>query len=447
MRIKPDLQLTIKDIITVTGAQNTLLSDAPISAFVTSSKEALPSDLFIALDGENRSGAEFISEAKSRGAYTLSSDSSADICVSDVKTAVLEIARLYKEKLPCLRHTVAICGSVGKTTTKNMLTDLSGNFFKAHATFGNYNNYLGVFHTVLTAKKDTELLICEVGMNHRGEISPISRAISPSVAAITNIGTAHIGNLGSRREIANAKLEICDGMEGGTLIIPCDEPLLTEGRNATTFSVEGDTADYSILRNENGSFDIITGSFSLKGVNLWECERHILSSLIISVAVLDTLGASGDDILRAISENHKSYTRGKYIKVGPYEIFDDAYSSSLEAAINDMRMLDARHRKKCCVLGDMLELGDKSRELHEKIGEAAVRYNFNKIFAFGKYAEYIRVGALLAGLSEDKIFVNTDLGKPEITAGQILNFCESCELIMVKASNAVHAERIYDFLS
>ncbi len=451
MRIKHDIQLTIKDIISATGGKTKLPHDTPISAFVTSSKEALPGDLFIALDGERTSGVNYIGDATSKGAYTISSDSSADICVCDIRYALLEIAGAYKKKLKSLRHTVAVTGSVGKTTTKNMLSDFIGSFYKVHATEGNYNNYLGVFHTVLTAPRDTEALICEIGMNHRGEISPISRVLSPNVAVITNIGTAHIGNLGSRLEIANAKLEICDGMSRGALIIPCDEPLLSGRKNSVSFSIDNTPADYriaTIAENALGtSFDIFTRKFKADGLFIKESGRHILSALIISVAALDILGISEGKIIKRISDIKESYLRGRFLNFGEFEIFDDTYSSSFEAVINGMNLLSLFDRKKSCVLGDMLELGDMAPELHVEIGKAAVKYGFNKVFAFGKYANFIKEGAVSEGLPEDKIFINSELDKPYITAAQIMNFCDCGELIMVKASHGIHAERIYDFLN
>ena len=165
MRIKPDFELTIEDIELATGGKTALPKKAPISAFVTSSREALPGDLFIALDGQSVSGSSYIGDATARGAYTLSKDKSADICVPDVALALLDIVRYYKKLFRSLKHTIALTGSVGKTTTKNMLSDFLSGFFKVHANEGNYNNYLGVFHTVMTAPFDTE---------GRAESEPIS---------------------------------------------------------------------------------------------------------------------------------------------------------------------------------------------------------------------------------------------------------------------------------
>ena len=450
MRIKPDFELTIEDIALATGGKTALPRSTPFLAFATSSKDALPGDLFIALDGERTTGRNYIGDATARGAYTLSEDKSADICVCDVRLALLDIVKAYKKRLKSLRHTVAVTGSVGKTTTKNMLSDFLGSFFKAHATEGNYNNYLGVFHTVMTAPRDTEALVCEIGMNHSGEISPISRALSPDVAVITNVGTAHIGNLGSRKKIAEAKLEICEGLGDGVLIIPFGETLLSGARNSLSFSIDESGADYSIVTKEENKLgvrlDIFTKSFTAKDLFVSECGRHILSALIISVAVLNILGISEKNITERISDIKKSYRRGRYLKLGELEIYDDTYSSSYEAVISCMRTLSLTERKRSCVLGDMLELGDMAAGLHREIGFAAVKYGFNKVFAFGKYADFIKEGAILGGLKEENIFVNTYLDKPYITASEIKKNCEAGEIVLVKASHNTHAERIYEFL-
>ncbi len=450
MRIKTDIKLTIKDIVKVTGAITTLNGDTEISVYATSSKEVFSGELFIALDGERTSGALYIDEASCRGAITLSNDLRADICVKDTTLALLSIAALYKSKLKELKHTVAVTGSVGKTTTKNMLSEFLANLFKVHATEGNFNNYLGVFFTVLTAPRDTEVLIVEMGMNHSGEISPISRAIEPDTAIITNIGSAHIGNLGSRENIARAKLEICDGL-CGKLIIPEGEPLLSNIESRVTVSPNGHPADYSIKINketaDGTNFDIISSSFTAKDLFISEVGESITSALIFTVATLDILGISAEKIIAGISEYSGGFSRGKYIQIGRYLVYDDTYSSSYEAVINDMKILSLSEMKKSCVLGDMLELGDMSSKLHRKIGEAAAKYGFDKLFAFGTYADEIATGALLGGLSEENIFINRDLEKPYLTAAQIMDFCDEGEVILVKASNKVHAERIYDFLN
>ena len=172
-----------------------------------------------------------------------------------------------------------------------------------------------------------------------------------------------------------------------------------------------------------------------------------MSALIISVATLDILGISEEKIIKRIADIQKSYLRGRYLKFGELLIYDDTYSASFEAVINGMKMLSHTEKKKSCVLGDMLELGEMSAELHRKIGEAAVEYGFDKIFAFGKYALNIKEGAVLRGLDEEKIFINLELDKPYITTAQIMKFCDAGELIMVKASHSVHAERIYDYLN
>ena len=142
------------------------------------------------------------------------------------KKAILRLLRL--SNLKNLKHTIAVTGSVGKTTTKNLITLLLKEDFKVHSSEENQNNEIGLAYTLLRAPLDCEILVCELGMNHVGEISKLSQCINPNIAIITNIGSAHIGNLGSREMIASAKLEICEGITNGITIVPYEEPLLSE---------------------------------------------------------------------------------------------------------------------------------------------------------------------------------------------------------------------------
>lgn len=451
MRIKIELPLTLKEIADILNT-SLKVPDCQICAITTFSELAQENDLFIALKGENTDGDYYSENARKRGAYILShNEKNADIKAENTLLAILKIAEHYKSKLQNLKHTIAITGSVGKTTTKNILSSMLSPHFKVHSTEGNYNNILGLSYTLLSAPKDTEVLVCEVGMNHFGEIKLLSEALAPDISVITNIGTAHIGNLGSRENIAKAKLEIISGMRGGTLIIPKDEPLLHTSFNTKTFSASKNSADYNIIPreiNQSGIyFDIFTKKFIAQGQFTSHNGKHIMNSAIISIAVLDLLGIEKTGILNSLSEIESAKLRGKFINIGNYLVYDDTYSSSAEAVLNVMEMLSIHtERKRVCVLGDMLELGEKSEKLHEKIGIYAKHYNFDKVFTFGNFSNFIKSGAILAGMNEENIFSNYDLSSPRVTAEQIKNNTVGNELILIKASHSIHAERIIEHL-
>lgn len=452
MRIITNQILTLNEVAKITGSP-LQKSDIPINAIVTNSKEAQKNDLFIALKGDVFCGEDFVKEAAQNGAFILSvRDKKAEITVPSAEAALLNIASYYKRKLKNLRYTIAITGSVGKTTAKNILSEVLKSKYTVHSTYKNYNNYLGVSHTVLTAPIDCEILVIEMGMNHLREISMLSSAVSPNISVITNIGTAHIGNLGNRETIAKAKLEIADGMTSPLIIVPTEETLLMKAEGRYGFSISGENADCflkNIKEDECGTvFDILTKTHEIRNLRINIPGKHILSSVAIAASVLD---AAGDDltILREALPEIKGerVVRAKMLKCGKYNVYDDTYSASYEATIANFELLAQKKQKMCCVLGDMLELGAQTKLLHEKIGAAVFKYGFKRLFTFGKSATNIAIGAQRAGMLREFIFINEDIDKPQITAEQINNNCTSEELLFFKASHAVHAEKILEFLN
>ena len=448
MRIRLDIPLSLSAIARAVGG-TLLQNDAIINAVCTDSREVSSGELFVALRGEHTDGNDFVDEVISKGAYALGR-SGASIFVYDTKEAILRLAEEYRSKLPCLRHTVAITGSVGKTTTKELTSRLLSGSYRVHSTYGNFNNDLGIFHTVLSAKKDTEVLVIEMGMNHRGEISRLSRTARPDIALITNVGTAHIGNLGTRAAIAAAKLEITDGMQDGVLLLPYGEPLFDAVEPKCAVSVNGNAGDYRLHVHGEGQGETV---FSFTGINLLlENEsvallgEHLMSALAFALSAADTLGVTADKIRPALASINEAALRQRRIKIGRYDIYDDTYSSSAEAVIAVIKALTNRHEGGVsALLGDMLELGRSSARLHRTVGEVAAKCKIRRLYLFGKFAGQIAEGALAGGMSKDCIFINEELACPERTARQIRESYGG-ELLVVKASHAVHAERIYDFL-
>ena len=452
MKITPEIKLSLDEISAALGVVGRYNVNAEISGIATNSKEVIPGDIFIALPGENTNGEKYVADAKARGAYIISSEYAyAEFLVTDTYEALLDIASYYKSKLPYLQKTVAITGSVGKTTTKNILRDTLSTRFRVHATKENYNNYLGLFHTVLTTPKNTEILIAELGMNHVGEIRRLSKALTPDISIITNVGTAHIGNLGTREAIAKAKLEILDGMNTPCIILPHEEHLLSEVDGRHTVSIENTDADSCViakkLEKTHSKVDILTPCGKIYSKTIYLPGRHILYAIAYSVEVMVLLGVNIKNIAEALSAVNSSASRGKFINVGNVTVYDDTYSSSFEAVIADFEFFSLfNKRRRACVIGDMLELGEHSKKLHVSVGAMAAKYGFEKIFAFGRFANDVAEGALSGGMSKSQIFINENSKNHEYTAKQIEDNCKSGELILIKASHALHADRIIDIL-
>lgn len=452
MRIILSVTLTLNEIAKDALSEHIPHNSVIIKAIATNSNEVCSGDLFVALAGDKGSGEDYIQDAKIRGAYVLSArDKNAHIKVKDTTLALLKIASYYKSKLTNLRKTVAITGSVGKTTTKNALAKMLSSKYKTHATEANYNNFIGLSYTLLSAPADTEIIVAEIGMNHLGEISLLSRMLKPDIAIITNIGTSHIGNLGSRELIAKAKLEITDGMSNINLVVPYEEKLLKNADGIHTVSIENPNADcYLQIIYENSShtsFNIYSPNTNLTDLKIIIPGKQILNALVLSVKAMELIGINEADIKNSIKLIDTNCVRGKIIKIDDFFAYDDTYSSSAEAVLSDFELLSLyKDKPRSCMLGDMLELGDETENLHKKIGRAVFEHGFRNLYAIGNFAPLIAAGAIGAGMRKENVFINTDPDAIDITAKQILiNHVEN-ELILFKASHNIHAERIIQLL-
>ena len=445
MKIALDIPLSLSEIATAVGVTFNNRDEA-VRHVCTDSREVEAGDLFIAISGERRDGNDYAQGVRKAGAFVLGSRC-ANITVGNVNEAILKLASHYKHKLPYLKHTVAITGSVGKTTTKELTTRILSHKYHTHSSYGNFNNSLGLLHTILSAKVDTETLVVEMGMNHTGEISSLSRAIMPDVAVITNVGNAHIGNLGSREAIAGAKMEIADGMKNGALIVPYGEPLLS-GTHTTSINCDG--GDFALFidgeTDRATKFNFRGANLNLKGASIALKGEHLMRALSFALASADMLGACEDEVYDGLTSIAPSLLRQRRFKLGRYDIYDDTYSSSPEAAMAVIKALTSDYESKVsAVLGDMLELGDASEELHRRVGAFAAECGIRKLYLIGKLAKDIATGALSKGMAPECIFINENAKDLELTADQIQRSYDT-ELLIVKASHALHAERLYDFL-
>ena len=452
MRIILSVPLTLNEIAKNALSTHILKGNATVSAIATNSKKVCPGDLFIPLMGEKHNGEDYTDEARSRGAYIISSrDCNADIKTDDTMLSLLKIASYYKSKLRSLKKIIAITGSVGKTTTKNVLAKMISSKYITHATEKNYNNYIGLSFTLLSAPANTEIIIAEMGMNHLGEISLMSKILNPDISVITNIGTSHIGNLGSRELIAEAKLEITDGMKTINLLVPYEEALLKNIAGAHTFSIDHPNADCYIQITEETSsytlFNIQSNLINLKNLKINIPGKQVIKALSISVKVMELIGIDENDIANSVKFIDLSCLRGKIIKINDFYAYDDTYSSSAEALLCDFELLNLyKNKPKSCVLGDMLELGRHTENIHTKIGCEVYKFGFRNLYTIGPLATKIAEGAINAGMSKENVFINENPDAIDITANQILKNKIKDEIILFKASHNIHAERIIDLL-
>lgn len=395
MRIKLGMPLMLSEIAHMVGEEKPPL-DTEITHVSTDTRELKSGDLFIPQSG----GEIYLDDALKLGAVILTK-----------RNFLFEFARGYCKTLPYILYRIGITGSVGKTSTKEMLKSILEKHFKVHANEGNFNNHIGMPMSILSAPPDTEILIMEMGMNHMGEIRILSECLRPNIAVITNIGTSHIGNLGSRENIARAKLEILIGMDSGVLFVPYDEPLL----------------------NSHPSV-----------INVYSKSTKAMDrNMLMAVSVAEFIGVTKPDLSNISTDN----IRQKMIFKKSHLFLTDYYNSSYEsvATLIESAKEQEKYPRRALVLGDILELGEYCRDIHYRVGKLVRPSDFEHLFLFGEYAEFIYHGALENSFDKDKIFINSDLTRPDITAEQIKANCDENELILMKASRGVRLERILDY--
>lgn len=398
--------MKVKDILNITngklicGDENIEVND-----FSRDTREIKEGDAYIALKGERFDGNDFCQNAVSSGAKVCIVSKDIEIIngatiikVEDTLKALQDIARYKRMQYDI--PVVAVTGSVGKTSTKDLIASVVSEGYKTLKTKGNYNNEIGLPLTVL-GLKDEEAMVVEMGMNHFGEIRKLTNIAKPTVAVITNIGTAHIGNLGSRENILKAKLEILEGLKGNTVIINNDNDLLhkwalenKDKYNIITYGItnESDYMAKNIKSFEDKSEYTVSSKTNINNKNILVPvggEHFILNSLC-GVAVGEYLKVPTEKIIDGIAKLELTKKRMEILKSkSGATVINDTYNAnydSMKAAITYLKAIE--NKRKIAILGDMLELGDYSKELHEKAG-VEVDSKIDILITIGKEAKYI----------------------------------------------------------
>ena len=461
----------IKDIIKTCNAE--LLcgnEEDTLTDIVKDTREIKKSDTYIGFKGEHNDGNLFYNTAIENGAkICILQKSSVEnkinleieeikkkynnvsiILVEDTIKALQEIAKFKRNmyNMPV----VGITGSVGKTSTKDIIASVMSKKFNVLKTLGNYNNQIGLPITVLRLK-DENAMVVEMGMNMPNEIRPLSKIAKPSVAVITNVGTAHIGNLGSRENILKAKLEILDGLQkDGILVINNDNDMLhnwymsniNTNFKVVTFGMENksDIMPYDIELSEEGSTYKIDIDGNTYTVSISVGGNHFVLNSLCAIAIGRIFGIPMEDILEGIAnfELTKRRMQVERNKNG-VTIINDCYNAnydSMKAAIEYLGKINAK--KKIAILGDMLELGEFSKSLHEKVGEEVVNNNIDIIITVGTEAKYIVNKALEKGFNRKNIYIcNNNEEAVEI----VKKIASSEDAILLKASNGLNFQEIY----
>ena len=430
--------------------------DAQAVQVSTDSRNITPGCLFIPLEGERFDGHSFIQAALEAGACLTARERESYlpgrfyIKVRSTQRALWELARYYKKLFPI--PFIAVTGSVGKTTTKDMTAAVLGARFCVHKTEGNFNNDIGVPLTLLRLEAQHEVCVVELGMDHAGEIDNLARLVEPDMALITNIGDAHIENLGSRENIFKAKCEIFPHLKrDGLAVLNGDDPLLAslEGTLAqrTVFVGEGEGLDYTArdLSSDGAGhlFCRVKTPRSQFEANIPALGSHMIYPTLMAAAVAEALGMAPDEIIRGIGAFLPTKMRMNIVRCkGDIVILNDAYNANPQSMRAAAAVLgDAQGRRKVAVVGDMKELGPGSEQFHRAVGGYFAQSGADRLIAIGELARFMAEGAQEAGLAQADYFPTLDAARNalsrEVRAGVT---------ILVKASRSMAFEKIVDFL-
>ncbi len=386
------MKLTIQEIAQAVGSQSEALGE--ITGVEFDSRKIKAGDLFVPLAGA-RDGHEFIQQAMEKGAtaafWSLDPVKAPRginvIFVEDTLKAMQDLAKYYLEKVGA--EVIAVTGSNGKTTTKDLTASVLSQKFHTYKTQGNYNNNIGLPYTILHMPEETEKIVLEMGMDHANEITELSLLARPKVAAITMIGEAHIENLGSREGIAKAKMEIVDGLAAdGLLVIPEAEPLLKPlvtnlAQHVQTFGIgSGDiSATVETEEKTQTNFKVADEHFMIPLPGSYN-----VTNALIAYTVGRFFGLSIEEIRLGLSQVSVTQNRTEWLKAGNgASILSDVYNANPTAmglVLDTFGQLPSEGRR-MAVLADMLELGPDSLQMHARMSEHIDPSEYARVFLYG----------------------------------------------------------------
>ncbi len=457
------MNLKIKDIlmctngILVNGDENIECED-----FSVDTRDLEGEDTYIGLQGKTFDGNTFWEIAVKKGVKTIIVEKNnidekdikkyKDINiieVQDTKEALKQIANakrlLYKDLI-----VVGITGSVGKTSTKDIVASVLSQKYNTLKTIENNNNDVGVPLTILRLKEH-EVAVVEMGMNHSGEISELTRLARPTLSVITNVGTSHIGNLGSRENILKAKLEILEGMEQPKIIINNDNDLLNKWENEEkenievhTFGINNESECMASEIKRKGNETVFICKYKNEEIKIDVPIRgraFVLNSLCATL-VGKLLNLSNEQIKNGILNFELTKRRMEIVKIkNNITLINDSYNASLDSMKESIKYLsEANANRKIAVLGDMFELGKFSEELHRKVGVEVAKNKIDILYIIGDLAKYIKDEAIKCGMDEKNIYEFSD--RKELMSS-ISKEMKEGDIVLFKASNGM---RLFDIV-
>ena len=443
---------TAREIAAAVGGK--LLQDGDAARRVsTDSWDILTGDLFVPLVGERFDGHAYIDMALQKGAAGCLCAQMPEvllpgkfyIAVDDTEAALGRLAAWYRGKFDI--PMVQVTGSAGKTTTKEMLAAVLSQHFHTLKTLANFNNFVGTPQTLLRLEKEHQAAVIETGMDHFGEIRRMGAMVRPTIAVITNIGDAHIGNLdGTRQGVLRAKSEIFENLQaGGLAVLNGDDPLLSTLHLPfkTLRCGESENCDVRVTniceRGIEGLSCTVTTEKDSYSLRIPSPGRFMIYSAAMGVAIGEYLGLSKEEIIRGVAAYTPTGSRMRLIHCsGERIIIDDCYNANPQAMAETLRLLAGTRRpRRMAVLGDMFDLGDLAAEAHEQIGLLLNELKLECVVAIGQWMKYLTETAQGNVYHFDTVEQACETLHREFTPGTA---------VLVKASHAMHFEKIVEEL-
>lgn len=416
-------------------------NDCDISGVCRDSRQVKNGDLYIPLKGDRVDGHSFIENVINSGCEaTLWSDKIATpsniacVMVSDVLEALQKLASYYLKKIGA--KVVGITGSNGKTSSKDMCYSVLSEQYRCSKTIGNYNNDIGLPLSILSSDESTEIMILEMGMDRLGDINRLVQIAPLDLAIILNIGTAHLEFLGSRENIAMAKLEILDGLKpNGLLIRPKDEKLLcNKYKNEMTFG-NGETCNIYPTRLEQKLGELHFDTNIIKDIALRTFGFVQVENAMAVILVGKYFGLDDNKIRAGLYNTEFTKKRNDLYKLGNNYIYDDSYKSNPEALYKCFETMNSFDIRRVAIISDMAELGDNEINIHREVAKELEKWNIDKVYIYGKLSHHTYESCISLGVNAEFFENKFDIAK------KLLD--ESNAMLLFKGSNCM---RVFDVL-
>ena len=427
-----------------------------IADITTDSRKAGKDSLFVAIKGEKVDAHRFIPAVFEQGTLCVICEQAPEhpagayILVESSLQAIKDIAEFYRKQLDM--KVVGITGSVGKTSTKEMIASVLSEKYRVLKTLGNFNNELGLPLTVFRLREEDEIAVLEMGISNFGEMHRLSKIARPDICVMTNIGQCHLEFLGDRDGVLRAKSEIFDYIaEDGTIILNGDDDKL-----ATLHDVKGITPVFFGINSDRKIYATNIHSLGLKGIACTICTEqgdfdvtipipgyHMVYNALAGTAVGLSLGMTTEEIKRGIEKLESLSGRFHIIETGEYTVVDDCYNANPVSMKASLKVLHDALGRKVAILGDMGELGENEKQLHEEVGAEAGKQDIQLLICVGTLSAHMAMSAKETNPQMQVVHMDTLEEALEAIPGLL----QKEDTILVKASHFMHFEKIVEVLT